>query len=178
MFRFLCITFCICITCLADITPSIPNASEKKTHQPKLTHDINIIIITAVTNRNTQNMTNWTYFIRDSIITESIRLVYDGSAEMRSEAVKYSELDLRVYTTIHICIYTKFCCFFFSCVRNCFFFFFRLLFENRELYKQEVDEKRNDRKKESKSEMKTHTHKKLKIKFCVCVPEMLMIHKR
>lgn len=38
-------------------------------------------------------MRNWTYFIRDSIITESIRIVYDGNAEMRNEAVYYSELE-------------------------------------------------------------------------------------
>lgn len=93
-------------------------------------------------------MRNWTYFIRDSIITESIRIVYDGNAEMRNEAVYYSELEFFFCVQcVHSFVYISSVVVVFFCV--CDFFSSRLLFQNRELYKQEVEQKRKDGMKES-----------------------------
>lgn len=81
----------------------------------------------------TECITNWTLFIRDSIITKSIRLVDDGNAEMRTEAVKYSELCFGI--CIHVYSLLLLWLFFFrfvSCVR--FLFLSSVLFQNRKSY--------------------------------------------
>lgn len=111
---FLCLFACVSLG--YDINSTVRFATqEKKITQFNYSCD-NIVLC------YTKYKTNWTYFIRDSIITESIRLVNDGNAEMRNEAVKYSELYFSiVYTYVFIIIMVFCVCRFFFVPLVCCF---------------------------------------------------------